>query len=85
MQYFNQGTKVLVHLAATDLFKAYYKLHPGEVQSLQAFIAMPWAFKVVYGLISDTIPIFGSRRKSYLIFFAMLQSVTMVVLGMHAT
>jgi len=29
MQYFNQGTKVLVYLASADLFKAYYHLSPG--------------------------------------------------------
>ena len=31
MQYFNQGTKVLVYLASSDLFKSYYKLDPGRV------------------------------------------------------
>lgn len=31
MQYFNQGTKVLVYLASADLFKAYYHLDPGRV------------------------------------------------------
>ena len=31
MQYFNQGTKVLVYLASSDLFKAYYHLEPGTV------------------------------------------------------
>ena len=34
MQYFNQGTKVLVYLASSDLFKAYYHLDPGRVQTL---------------------------------------------------
>lgn len=31
MQYFNQGTKVLVYLASSDLFKTYYNLDPGHV------------------------------------------------------
>ena len=30
-QYFNQGTKVLVGLAAKDLFKAYYHLEPSAI------------------------------------------------------
>ena len=34
MQYFNQGTKVLVYLASSDLFKTYYNLDPGRVQSI---------------------------------------------------
>ena len=32
MQYFNQGTKILVYLASSDLFKSYYNLDPGRVQ-----------------------------------------------------
>lgn len=31
MQYFNQGSKVLVSLATQDLFKAYYHLSPSQV------------------------------------------------------
>lgn len=31
MQYFNQGTKILVSLATSDLLKAYYHLEPSRV------------------------------------------------------
>ena len=72
MQYFNQGTKVLVHLASADLFKAYYHLEPGRIQTLQAFTFLPWSIKIVYGLVSDNVPICGSRRKSYLLIAAIL-------------
>lgn len=43
---------------------------------------MPWSLKIFYGLISDNLPIFGSRRKSYLIIGSLLQFVTMIVLGL---
>ncbi len=33
-----------------------------------AAITIPWMLKPLYGLISDFLPIFGSRRKSYFIF-----------------
>ena len=82
MQYFNQGTKVLVYLAAADLFKTHYKLDPGHVQTLQAFTFLPWSIKIVYGLVSDNFPIFGSRRVSYLLIMAVLQFVTMLMLGL---
>ena len=72
MQYFNQGTKVLVYLASSDLFKSVYKLDPGDVQTIQAFTFLPWSLKIVYGLISDNFPIYGSRRKSYLLIGALL-------------
>ena len=85
MQYFNQGTKVLVYLAAADLFKAYYHMDPGRVQTLQAFTFLPWSIKIVYGLISDNFPIFGSRRKSYLLIMSLLQFLSMIILGMIST
>lgn len=66
MQYFNHGSKVMIGLAAKDLFKAYYNLEPGHVQVLAAYIGIPWSLKILYGLISDNVPLCGSRRKSYL-------------------
>lgn len=83
MQYFNQGTKVLVYLASSDLFKTYYDLDPGRVQAIQAFTFLPWSLKIFYGLVSDNLPIFGSRRKSYLIIGALLQFFTMIMLGLN--
>ena len=68
MQYFNQGTKVLVYLAAADLFKAYYHMDPGRVQTLQAFTFLPWSIKIVYGLISDNFPILSFVRLSDVLF-----------------
>lgn len=58
-------------------------MEPGEVQTLMAFAFLPWSVKIIYGLISDNIPLFGSKRKSYLLIMAILQSVTMVVLAMQ--
>ena len=82
MQYFNQGTKVLVYLASSDLFKSHYHLDPGRVQSIQALTFLPWSLKICYGLISDNFPLFGSRRKSYLILGAIIQFVTMLAIGL---
>ena len=68
--YFNQGLKVLSSLANSTLFKEHYKLDPGQVQILSSVISFPWSIKIVYGLISDNLPIFGSRRRSYLVIFS---------------
>lgn len=34
--------------------------------------AAPWVVKPVYGFLSDTVPIFGYRRRSYLIICGLL-------------
>jgi MFS family permease len=50
-------------------------------------IGSPWGFKIVYGMISDNMPICGSRRRSYLIICSIMQFIVMFALtftsGMH--
>mmetsp|Transcript_4881 Transcript_4881/g.3333 ORF Transcript_4881/g.3333 Transcript_4881/m.3333 type:complete len:89 (+) Transcript_4881:286-552(+) len=72
LQYFNQGFRIVVSLATKDMYKRTYDLEPSYTQFLSSFIYIPWSVKIVYGLISDNIPIMGSRRKSYLIIFGLL-------------
>ncbi|MBI3306224.1 MAG: MFS transporter [Candidatus Omnitrophica bacterium] len=38
-----------------------------EVTMLMSIAAIPWIFKIFYGLLSDCLPLFSYRRKSYLI------------------
>jgi hypothetical protein len=33
---------------------------------------LPWSLKIIYGLISDNVPICGLKRRPYLIFFGYL-------------
>ena len=39
---------------------------------------MPWGFKILYGLISDNVPLCGTRRKSWLIIMAFVQFLTLM-------
>jgi len=41
-------------------------LSAGQVADFFAITIIPWLIKPVYGLISDFVPLFGYRRKSYL-------------------
>ena len=38
-----------------------------RLASMHALLALPWAVKPVYGALSDNLPLFGSRRRSYLV------------------
>ena len=38
-----------------------------HLASMHALLALPWAVKPIYGALSDNVPLFGSRRRSYLI------------------
>ena len=67
--YFSQGLGQAVGLINQPL--AYYLKSLGmtadRVAQLMAVLTIPWMIKPVYGLISDYVPLFGYRRKSYLI------------------
>lgn len=62
----------MVRLAALVYYKEKCDLDPGDVQLYIAIINLPWTFKFIYGLLSDNIPFFGYRRKSYLILFSFI-------------
>ena len=38
-----------------------------HLASVHALLALPWAVKPIYGALSDNVPLFGSRRRSYLV------------------
>lgn len=51
---------------------SYYLVHDINASSTQlgvlgTLIGLPWSFKIFYGLLSDVVPIYGYRRKSYFI------------------
>jgi hypothetical protein len=39
---------------------------------LMSMIYLPWSVKILYGLLSDNLPLFGSRRKSYCVLLGMI-------------
>ncbi len=43
--------------------------------------AIPWFFKILYGVVSDNFPLFGYRRKSYLVASSALSLLCSVVLA----
>ena len=57
-------------------------LDPGEMQIYISIIHIPWSFKILYGLISDNVPICGTRRKSWLIIMGILQFITILSLAL---
>lgn len=64
-----QGFTGLSDLALSYLYKDDLKLHPAEVSRINSIVFIPWILKPIYGLISDSFPIFGYRRKPYLFIF----------------
>jgi hypothetical protein len=37
-----------------------------------SIIHMPWCIKIIYGIVSDNLPIAGTRRKSYIVLMGLV-------------
>ncbi|KAL0561405.1 hypothetical protein IC582_001831 [Cucumis melo] len=70
--YFVQGVLGLAKLAVGFYLKDDLHLDPAETAVISGFSALPWLIKPLYGFISDSVPLFGYRRRSYLILSGLL-------------
>lgn len=80
LAYFLQGFKIFLTLQVRDLYKHDLQLEPDETQFYTSVINLPWIFKIVYGLISDNLPIRGSNRRAYIILHSACQSAIFFML-----
>lgn len=67
MVYFVQGILGLARLAVSFFLKDDLGLTPAQVAAMMGIAALPWVIKPIFGFISDSVPIFGYRRRSYLV------------------
>ncbi|RLN16985.1 folate-biopterin transporter 1, chloroplastic-like [Panicum miliaceum] len=74
--YFVQGVLGLSRLAVSFYLKDDLHLDPAETAVISGFSALPWLIKPLYGFISDSIPLFGYRRRSYLFLSGLLGALS---------
>jgi predicted MFS family arabinose efflux permease len=68
--YVVEGLGQIVGLISQPLnyyLKEVHGFNPLQVTAFLTIFNLPWIIKPVYGLVSDFVPLFGYRRKSYLI------------------
>jgi len=65
--YFVEGALGLARLAQTFYLKDTLHLGPAEMAAVTGLFTIPWAIKPLYGFLSDGFPLWGYRRRSYLI------------------
>ncbi len=62
-----------LHVQALQKFvKEVWQFSPAQAAAFNAFLVIPWMIKPLYGLVSDFLPILGSRRKSYFILMGLI-------------
>ena len=54
---------------------------PAALGASMALLAVPWTIKPAFGLLSDFVPLFGSRRRNYLLLANGLAAASLVLLA----
>ncbi len=79
--YFVQGIVGLARLAVSFFLKDELGLTPAQVAVFVGIGVLPWTIKPLFGFISDGLPIFGYRRRPYLILSGILGAISWVSLA----
>lgn len=79
--YFVEGALGLARLAQTYLLKDELHLGPAELSALTGLFSVPWTIKPLYGFLSDGVPLFGYRRRSYLILAGLIGCLSYSLVG----
>ena len=59
--------------------KNYYKLEPTKAQFFTTFTWLPYNFKFILGIMCDSIPICGSRKKGWIIIWSLISFVSSMI------
>jgi len=84
--YFAQGMWYLPNLPITFFLKDTFGLSAAQTATFFSITVIPWLIKPVYGLISDFVPLFGQRRKSYFLLtsgIAAAMGLTLSMMGSY--
>ncbi len=79
--YVVRGILNLARLAISFFLKDDLGLSPAEVSALTGVAVLPWVIKPLFGFLSDGFPIFGYRRRPYLVFSGFLGTAAWLALA----
>lgn len=81
MVYFAYGAMGVVAVAQSFYEKKGLTLTPAEFAALGVWLTLPWAIKMVFGELVDTVSILGSQRRIYIFIGAALVSVSLLLMA----
>ncbi|KAL0464003.1 UNVERIFIED_CONTAM: putative folate-biopterin transporter 3 [Sesamum latifolium] len=80
----NQGLCLGLSKISTQYYmKDEQKLQPSEAQVYHGMIMIPWIVKPLWGLLTDTVPIAGRRRRPYFILAGIVGAISMITLSLE--
>jgi folate/biopterin transporter len=81
MVYFVQGILGLARLGVSFFLKDDLSLGPAEVSALMGIASIPWVIKPLFGFMSDGLPIFGYRRRPYLVLSGLVGTASWIAMA----
>jgi hypothetical protein len=81
MIYFAYGALGLIDVTRDMWIKEQLTLSPAELAGIGVWLSLPWTVKMVFGELVDSVPIFGSQRKAYILLGAFATACGMLTLA----
>jgi hypothetical protein len=81
MIYFAQGAIGLIAVAQTFWIRESLTLSAADLAAIAVWLTLPWTVKMVFGEFVDTIPLFGSQRRSYVFLGATCTASGLIILA----
>ena len=79
--YFAYGALGLIDVTRDMWIKEQLRLGPSDLAAIGVWLGLPWAVKMVFGELVDSVPIFGSQRRSYILIGAACTAAGMLTLA----
>jgi hypothetical protein len=84
MVYFAYGALGLLDVTRDLWIKEALSLTPSQLAGIAVWLSLPWTVKMVFGELVDSVPIFGSQRKAYILIGASFTAAGMITLASAA-
>jgi len=81
MVYFAYGALGIIDVSRDMWVKERLTLTPAELAGIAVWLSLPWTIKMVFGQLVDSVPIFGSQRRSYILIGAVFTASGMLTLA----
>ncbi len=81
MVYFAYGALGLIDVTRDMWVKESLTLTPAELAGIGVWLTLPWTVKMVFGELVDSVPIFGSQRRVYILLGAAFTSAGLITLA----
>src|SRR6186997_550387 len=81
MVYFAYGALGLIDVTRDMWIKEQLRLSPAELAGIGVWLSLAWTVKMVFGQLVDSVPIFGSQRRSYILIGAGFTACGMLTLA----